>query len=359
MLDQNDINFFLEAHDSSTVGKVGISDVSVSCPICQEGKSWGKKHRLHLYTKPSYETPAVHCWNCGYSSNLYGYLKEYHTEIFERYIKTKKKESFVRLKDIQKDRCNECKDSEEDKNNTFLKNNEFSLYKEKNTKKILKEIEEINNIDINLIEPLKCFIPLSKSKEALEYLNKRKITPKDNWLFSPYNNKVTFEDKSLVLSNYIIIPLEKDNKWYGFQALGYKQKRFFIFLNKGNVSYKIWNWFNVDKDKPVYIFESIYDALSSGLDNIIAQLGATISQERLNELKEPIFCLDNHNVDERAKEESINYLKKGYKVFIWDKKIPLKDFNDLLKAGFSKESIKNLILSNINSGMNAMLKIKL
>ena len=87
MLDNIDSNYFLQVHDE--IGPISDNDIAVSCPMCREGKSWGRKHRLHLYTKPTYDAAAIACFNCGYSSNMYGYLKEYFPYEFTSYKKAK------------------------------------------------------------------------------------------------------------------------------------------------------------------------------------------------------------------------------------------------------------------------------
>ncbi|MFK5951239.1 MAG: hypothetical protein QM500_20985 [Methylococcales bacterium] len=87
LLDDTDVQYFLQVHEE--IGQISGSDVAVSCPQCREGKSWGRKHRLHLYIKPSYDTASVHCWNCGYASNIYGYLKEFFPQEFSSYRKAK------------------------------------------------------------------------------------------------------------------------------------------------------------------------------------------------------------------------------------------------------------------------------
>ena len=100
--------------------------------------------------------------------------------------------------------------------------------------------------------------------------------------------------------------------------------------------------------------------MSSGLENVVAQLGANLGEDRINELKEPIFCLDNFRVDEKAQEESLKYAQKGYKVFIWPKGSErFKDTNDLRKINVPYEKIANMINSNIFSGLPAQMRLKL
>ncbi len=164
----------------------------------------------------------------------------------------------------------------------------------------------------------------------------------------------------IVLSEYIIIPLTMDNKWFGFQALAWKQKKFFVYLVTGNTSWKVENWDDINKDEPVYIFESIYDRLSSGIENSIAVLGSNLHEDRLKELKQPIFCLDNFRIDDKAYEETLSYSLKGCKTFIWPKgSEKFKDTNDLRKIGVPYDKISNMITNNIYSGLPAQTRLKL
>jgi len=342
MIEDIDKRYFLQVSPTQDIGYIKPTDISKSCDICGEGKSYGREYRLHLYMKSSYEIPAVKCFNCGYSSNLYGYLKENHSSEFMNYMKEKRDETFNDLTTI-KDSYNDLEISKE-----------------------TKEIIEIPIIKQNtLLEPFNLIDPipnLSKLNEAsISYLKGRGLEPKDDWLYAEKGTKFMFNDVEIYLNDYIIVPLTYKNKWYGFQAIGYIEKRFFVYLLDGNDGYKVWNWFNINPNEPVYIFESIYDAMSSGLDNVIAQLGSSLGEDRLKELKEPIFVLDNHNIDETANRETLNYIKAGYKVFIWSTKIPLKfkDTNDLLKAGVNMDKIKKLILGNIFQGFEAEVRLGL
>jgi len=319
-----DKKYFLMVTPPNEIGQIQDSDISRSCDICGEGRSKGRKHRLHLYIKNTYDSAAVACFNCGYSGNLYSYLKDNHPAEYELYRKEKQGKSLQELKMVPIEQ--------------------------------VKPIEP--KVNINLIDAISDFIDIPD--EVLRYLENRGIKPKESWRYSPVSNKITFNSKQIILNDFIIVPLTYKDKWYGFQALGWKQKKFFVYLVEGNSSWKVWNWDCIDKNKPVYIFESIYDALSSGETNIIAQLGANLHEDRLKELKEPIFCLDNQNIDEASYRETLKYLEQGHKCFIWPKNIPLhfKDYNDLLKRGVQVDKIKTLINKNIFSGMTGIIKLK-
>jgi len=386
MLDNIDTEYFLRVHEE--IGTISASDISVSCPLCQEGKSWGRKHRLHLYIKPSYDTASVHCWNCSYTSNIFGYLKEFHPQEFSSYRKAKANSGFEELK---MDYSKPVEKTEETNISSIKTGLDFNQPEPQKTQDDLAEgeselstsdMEVLSNMDFGfsmdstkpkkvqqkpkdpnlplLINPSGVIKNLNEPpQEVINYLNKRGLEPQEDWLYSPRNNKITFNKTLITLSEFIIIPLKIKDEWYGFQALGWKQKRFFIYLVTGNTSWKVWNWDSINKEEPVYIFESVYDALSSGLDNVVSALGANLHEDRLKQLKNPVFCLDNQHIDEKSKEESLKYLEEGYEVFIWpDKTEKFKDTNDLRKVNAPKEKIKRMINNNIYKGMTGVLKLK-
>jgi hypothetical protein len=158
----------------------------------------------------------------------------------------------------------------------------------------------------------------------------------------------------------IIVPFVLGDKWYGFQARSIKEKKFLVILPEENQGFKVWNFFNVDLTKPVYVFESIYDAYSSGKENVIAQAGATLSDSVLKLIK-PIFCLDNQFQDDTANKESMKYIDKGFNVFVWDNRIKEKDFNSLLvKVGLNnKNKISKLIDNRVYKGLRGTVSLRL
>jgi hypothetical protein len=124
-------------------------------------------------------------------------------------------------------------------------------------------------------------------------------------------------------------------------------------MNDANTGFKVWNWFNVDKSKPVYIFEGIFDAISSGLDNVIALMGAKLPQERLKELKQPVFVLDN---DKTGLTNSLLYCKSA-PVYIQPQMYVEKDMNSLMQ-GHPNLDLQQMITSNLYSGIGAEVRIK-
>jgi len=316
--------YFLRTNISDLPPKIKEDDVAICCPICREGKSWNRKQRLHYYWDDYLKKPNVKCFNCGFSGSLKTYLKAVNPSLYEEYMIEARKEYLEKLKN---------------KNKTENK---------KEKKFILFEIpEEFKKID---------------GTKAEKYLQKRGLI-KFKDLFFYCDKNITINDKQIMTKDSIIIPFLKNDKMYGFQSRKIEEKKFYTYLP--NHGLKVWNIFNVDWNKSVFIFESVFDALSSGLplNRIVANLGITFPQDLLDKLKYPIFCLDNQNFDEASRMQSLKYID-NYHVFIWPKiyegeSVFAKDFNELIQNGWSKEMIKNMILNNIYKGFKGKLKLKL
>jgi len=340
-LDPINVKYWKLVHSASDLGTETPQDYACRCDICGDSAHSRSKKRLHLFTKSGFDGDAIKCWNCDYTGNMYSYLRDYHPSLFPQFKKENQSEGFNRLV-IEKE----------------TKPTSAPLVIDNIITQKMTELEAEPKPD-KLVQE----IPLPNLKdfpEAVQYLRNRGIEPKEDWLYSL--GTLAFDAREFSLPDYIVIPLKwKNGLWYGFQALAFKKKDFRVVLLPENIGWKVWNWSNIKKDEPVYITESVYDTLSTFKPNAIAQMGAQLSKDRIDELKEPIFCLDNNNIDDRARIELINYAKAGHKVFVWPKKVPhkVKDFNDLVKMGATKEQINSLIDNNIYKGMEALLKLTL
>lgn len=83
-------------------------------------------------------------------------------------------------------------------------------------------------------------------------------------------------------------------------------------------------------------------------------MGAKIPQERLNELKKPIFVLDN---DKTGILNSIEYAKKGYAVYIQPDIYKEKDLNELM-LNHPELDMQKLIQNNLYGGISAEIRLK-
>lgn len=327
MLSRIDIKYFKMAIGSSRISSESDVDITAKCPMCGETQKHKNKKRLHLYEKNGLNL--VHCFNsgCVLDSNMtvYSFLRDFYPGLLDQY----KRDTFSNT--MQK-----------------LSNSEdvFESYKQ-------KDKQNQTNIVTHDLSPY--INDIINAPEAINYLKKRSIFYDEKkygkWYFGYQDLKIN--DKIYKITNSIIIPLYYNSNMYGFYSRNITNKFFSTYMNDVNVGYKIWNWFSIDKNKPTYIFEGIFDAISSGIENSIALLGAKIPDERLSELKDPIFVLDN---DSTGLRNSLEYSKK-YKVYIQPTKFKEKDMNELLKNNPFLD-IKKLINDNLNTGISAQIMIK-
>ena len=313
MLDYLDRRYFLQAISGSPKQIISDSDIAVKCPICGDSKIHRNEKRLHLYEKGG--ITRVHCFNgdCAVGNcTLKSFLYRFYPALYSGY-----------------------------KTETFARN----LGKSEDVFKSLPKRSNVRCFDFS-----QYFSPLSA--QAKEYLLNRGFTYTDTfgkWFSGKTDLKI--DGRLFKVKDALIIPLYAPQGMYGFYSRSLKEKAFSMYMHEDNIGYKVWNWFNVDKSKPVYIFEGIFDALSAysaGFRNVIACLGASIPQERLNELSDPVFCLDN---DTTGLKNALKYTAK-HKVVVYNN--PYKDCNEMMLNGVDLKSE----LSHVYTGVLADIKIR-
>ena len=345
MLSPIDIKYFKLAVGNVT--KDSDTDIAVKCPICGDSKIHKNSKRLHLYQKNN--ITLVKCFNggCEVNNNMYNFLKLYYPDLLSSY----KNEMYVQ------------------KINDFRPVNFEADLTDTNLTEGLTKCDfldfETNLNNTNLATSLNCdslkseafkifqinsfLAPISEATK--DFLKARKIINYSAFGDFFSGKSFTHNGKYYGISDFLVIPFYYKSNIYGFYSRSLTEKKFVTCcLNEG---YSIWNWFNVDLNSDLYIFEGILDALSFyelyGIKNIIALNTSKISEARLNEIKKPIFCLDN---DSTGIKSMLNYVKNpNVKVITYPKDLECKDFNDiLLKCPNFKPEFE--------SGIKAFLKLK-
>ena len=333
MLSQLEIKYFKTAVGQENIGKESLVDITARCPVCGDSQKNKRSKRLHLYSKNN--ITKINCFNGSCDVNnktMYGFLKSFYPNLLENY----KRENFIQ-------------------NLSHLSNQSSDVFAEiaEDIKEPLKESEIIKPVlTHNLFD---YFENLIEHDEAISYLNKRGFdyfNSSYEWYFGKQNLEI--DGKLYKLNDAIIIPLYYEKEMYGFYSRNIYNKEFFTYLPEQNMGYKIAFWFQIDKSKPVYIFEGIFDALSSGLDNVIALMGAKIPEERLSELKYPVFVLDN---DKTGILNSIEYTKRGFQVYIQPTELKEKDMNELM-LNHPELNVPEMIKNNIYSSISAEIRLK-
>lgn len=348
-MDRIDREYFLRAIGSAPMKEISPEDISVKCPICGDSKIHRNAKRLHIYTKNG--KTLVHCFNgdCPVQQrSVHRFLEEFYPNIFPQYRQEKFREKLLQGK-LQEE-INSFSGNGE---NTGELKDVFDFGKDEQK----SEPMETKSYDADIIcQDLSSYFKEVQGTPAEAYLLSRGFTLSDLEGIPLYyaNINLKIGETNYPLVNSIVIPMMYKGVMYGFYSRSISEKKFYTYNHEHNMGYKLWNYFNIDRDQPVYIFEGIFDALSAykcGVRNVIACMGAKIPLERIKELKDPIFFLDN---DKTGLINALNYCNKGYKVVVLPEGYP-KDANEILLKGYD---VKSLINNYTYSGIMGVIKIR-
>ena len=348
MLDRIDIKYFKMAVGDSNIRETD-NDIAVSCPVCGDSRTNRNSRRLHLYKKGDHT--GVNCFNgdCSVENKtVFSFLRDFFPNHLSSYRREKFQDNMQQLGKLSSsgsgDVFNFGKESDA--------SGEFGDWEN-------SEIAELSSESPVVAIDLRNYITsIEKIPQALEYIKSRGLSYSPelygDWFYGHQNLEI--DDVVYRVQNSIIIPLYTDSsftKMYGFYSRSISEKFFSTFMQDINIGYKIWNYFNIDNTKEVYIFEGIFDAIASGLDNVIALMGAKLPEDRLREINNPVFVLDN---DRTGLINSIEYARKGCKVYIQNK-YPQKDINSLMQDNPDLD-VRAFIKNNLYKGILAEVNIK-
>lgn len=329
MLKPIDVRYFKMAVGTDRIKHESQSDISARCPICGDSKHSRNKARLHLYERNG--VTLVNCFNeCScVNKPVYKFLKDYYPNLLSSY----RRETFNSKIDILKTENNDNLDD-------LVGDLDFDV------PKISEEYQ---------FEKPKILFDISNRFEksnAYDYIESRGLewSPSLGDIYVS-RKPLTIDGKFYNIKDFIIIPLYCGDKWYGFYSRSLTEHKFYTYIPEKNTGFKIWNLYNIDKSKPIYVFEGIFDALTAynnGIINVVACMGAKLPLEMFKDC-DLIFALDN---DTTGLKNSLMYAKRGYKVVIYNNNI--KDLNEMYQKDIN---IKD-VLNNISSGINAVIKIQ-
>lgn len=304
---------------------LNISDIkeksnyyNFSCVFCNEGDSLGRKKRGFILKNRNYQ---YYCHNCNISYSFKNFLYNYDSDLYNQYM------SEIKL-DIFKFKSKQTRSIENEYIKEYIK-----------PFKINKFIQLNNN-----------FIPANNVPFVREYLLKRKVSESQiNQLYFYYKINSTQP-----FNNSIIFPFYYNDKIYGFQSRNIAMKRFNIFLCDESYP-KIFNLFNIDLNKDVYIFEGFFDSIF--IENSICLNGADISIEYISQIPNPVFVMDN---DKTGYEKMKKYADLNHKIFIYPSDFKYKDFNEfVVKTNCKSIEVAHLIRSNIYEKESAQFQLQL
>jgi hypothetical protein len=337
-LNQLTIKYTKLALKGSSIKKDTPEQITANCPMCGD-----RKHRFSVSAVKD-DVGVAGCFNAGCSLEnglpFPAFLKMQDESLFQQYRKEK----------FNSDLGIIGKDKSGNPSNPSNLNHLLDIAKGKK-----KKIEPILG-NIKLPEIFGCLEKLTDVPEAVKYIENRSIPEElyQHWYFSK-EKFIKVLDKTYFVENYIFIPIIQRNKLKGFYTRSIEEKRFSTILFPSADKY--WSSEPDVQGEDFYIFEGIFDALSSGLQNTIAMLSADLPDELLEDLVNPVFIFDN---DKTGKKKALEIVEKGYRVFIWPEEWEsYKDMNEMLTSGTLKELIAKNIKDNIYSGFQAKIKLSL
>lgn len=277
------------------------------CPYCGDSAKSKLKKRGWLF---EYSGKVFYkCFNCDKATSYAQFLKDWFPEEYGRYLTDK---AFA--------------------DPTLARKNEYQQIK-----------NEHIEITIDKFTQLVGVFPTTEGNKAAEYLDKRKITNRENFFYTPNFGSIL---RQLDLKQYehefdcneerLLIPHFNRNGYLSFIQMR--------VLNNSKIRYrtykviegepKLWNIDKVDLNKRIYITEGALDA--SFLQNSVAMSGSDVQLEktRLYVVKDNLrLIFDNEPHSKIIVEKYLKAIRAGYKVFHWPN-IPYKDINDCILADY-------------------------
>lgn len=303
------------------------------CPICNEGKSAGKKRRGFYMPEEGY----IYCHNCTQGWDPVNWIQQV---------------CGLSFKEIMQESS-----TYEDSVDTILVSHTSN--KPKTT------FGTLPDNSINLCDPLQ--VSYYKDNKVvnlcLREIERRRLNTAIN---RPKSFWVSLEDK--VHANRLVIPFyDEDNQIRFYQTrtiltedMADKPK----YLSKLNADKRIYGMNAIDSNiNQLFIFEGPIDSMF--VKNGIAVCGlhmTDLQQDILNKyfLYELIWVPDNQFIDDAAKQKTMQLIDQGAKVFIWPKEVKkYKDINDICVNYQLDRVSPKFITDNSYRGTEATIRLNL
>lgn len=303
------------------------------CPLCNEGKSWGRKKRCFYVP----ENANIFCHNCGESLAPYTWIRRV---------------SGMADRELWEDLENNCSSVD-----IKLDADEF-VSREQNT---------LPEDCVNLFDPQQVSFYKGDHiiQTAMAYIRGRRLDTAFNKPDAIFVSRNDFFHK-----NRLILPFKDTNG----KIIFYQTRKLFEwddkpnYLSKFDADKSIFGMNNIDPSlDEVFIFEGPID--SCFVKNGIAVAGINEGNHRftptqfnqLEELKlfKKIWVLDNQWIDKTSREKTKILLDQGECVFIWPKKWgKFKDFNEICVKYEIDQISRSFVRENSLCGKGGALKFK-
>ncbi len=309
------------------------------CPICREGRSWGRKKRCYYLV----EKNAICCHNCGWYSNPLEWISQVAGLTKEEIYKEAQHFDILPLDVLH-----------QENDNIITKINYHVL-----------PLDCINLYDINQLSYYK---DNKVVNDALKLIRDRRI---DKSINKPNTLWLSLTDK--IHKNRIIIPfydIKGDIIFYQTRAIYEKDTHYRPkYLGKINGERSL---FNINKIDPsldyIFIFEGPIDAFFvrnatavAGIQEKSTKTFTILQEQQLSHFRmyKKIWVLDSQWLDDASRKKTEILIDQGETVFIWPERIgkQFKDINDLCIACNRYEIQPSLFIKNSYTGIKAKLML--
>lgn len=306
------------------------------CPICREGKSWGRKRRCYFIIEKNY----ICCHNCGWHSNP------------SKWIETV---AGLTPKEIY----------EESKNYDILPL-DLLLEKPDTQKKIITDTLPKDSINLFDEQQVNYYKDNSIVSEAIKLIKKRRL---DTAINKPKTLWISLTDR--VHKNRLVIPFyDKNNNIVFYQSrtiLNDDTRLYPKYLSKVNSDKSLYNINNISSNlDSIFIFEGPIDSFFikngtavAGVQENSSNTFTKIQEEQINDFKlyKKIWVLDSQWNDSASRKKTKKLIDKGCTVFIWPEKMgkTFKDINEYCIAKNLDSISPDFIKENSYSGLKADL----
>ena len=306
------------------------------CPICREGRSWGKKRRCIYIVDDN----AICCHNCGWYSDAVKWIQEVSGQSFNEILNESREFDILPL-DVLSDKTEPIKH---------------------------KPVEDLPKDSINLFDSkqVEFYSDNEIVRDALSLIKRRRI---DTAINKPDTLWVSLSDYTH--KNRVIIPFYNENNniiFYQSRALYDRDLNLYPkYLSKINGEKSLYNINKITSDIDyIFIFEGPIDSFFikngtavAGIQENSNAMFSKLQEVQLNTFKfhKKIWVLDNQWVDTASRNKTNKLIENGECIFIWPENLSkkYKDMNDFCIDQQRDSLDVDFIVNNSFTGIKAKL----
>ena len=296
------------------------------CPHCGDSKKSKLKARAYLYRVKN--DMFFKCHNCGMGQNLANFIKDIDPQLYSQYLLERYKNSAPATPKPKFD----------------FKPTKFE------DRTILDDLTKVSELKsdhparlycVNRKIPEKYFDILYLSDKFMTLVNKVK----------PNTYKVIKDHPRLIIPFY-----DTTGKFFAFQGRAFgKEQPKYLTVKLDEKKQKVYGLERVNFQKPIFITEGPLDSLF--IDNCLAAAGADLILKNKIPNQQVTYIFDNEPRNKEIVKRMYDVIEKDYNVVIWPNDIQLKDVNDMIMSGISKDEISDIISNNTHSKLSALTKL--